>query len=163
MTVPRKSELFQEDLYPDTLGDQPALTADEWIEGRDAEPILISLKDGYRPPESKAAISVTKRSNLLDKMPPKGGKSSTNQQQQQQQSASPVPDKTLQEFADEIRKLKAMIVKHENRIRALEADVALSKAVAATAAAHVDEDGPGGDGLNVISAAAATQLASDEV
>lgn len=87
MTVPRKSELFQEDLYPDTLGDQPALTADEWIEGRDAEPILISLKDGYRPPESKAAISVTKRSNLLDKMPPKGGKSPTNQQQ----SASPVP------------------------------------------------------------------------
>lgn len=149
MTVPRKSELFQEDLYPDTLGDTAALTADEWIEGRDAEPILISLKDGYRPPESKAAISVSKR-NLLDKMPPKGGKSPTNQQQQ---SASPVPDKTLQEFADEIRKLKAMIVKHENRIRALEAEVALNKA-----AAHVDEDGPGGDGLNV-----APQLASDEV
>lgn len=46
-----------------------------------------------------------------------------------------------------------MIVKHENRIRALEADVALSKAQQ-----HVDEDGPGGDGLNV-----APQLASDEV
>lgn len=45
-----------------------------------------------------------------------------------------------------------MIVKHENRIRALEAEVALSKAQ------HVDEDGPGGDGLNV-----APQLASDEV
>lgn len=157
MTVPRKSELFQEDLYPDTIGDQFALTADEWIEGRDAEPILISLKDGYRPPESKAAISVSKRSNLLDKIPPKGSKSPTNQQQQ---SASPVPDKTLQEFADEIRKLKAMIVKHENRIRALEADVALSKATAAAAIAHVDEDGSGGDGLNVVPP---PQLASDEV
>lgn len=57
-----------------------------------------------------------------------------------------------------------MIVKHENRIRALEADVALSKATAAaaavtTTAAHVDEDGPGGDGLNVV----APQLAADEV
>lgn len=29
----------------------------------------------------------------------------------------------MQEFAEEIRKLKAVIVKHENRIRALEAQV----------------------------------------
>lgn len=58
----------------------------------------------------------------------------------------------MQEFADEIRKLKAMIVKHENRIRALEAEVALSKA-------NADEDGSGGDGLNAGHAA----LGDDEV
>lgn len=144
MTVPRKSELFQEDLYPDTLGDTAAISADEWIGGTDAEPLLISLKDGYKPPESKSSLSVSKRSNVLDKMPPKGGKSPTNQ-------TSPVSDKTLQEFADEIRKLKAMIVKHENRIRALEAAAALNKT-------HADEDGAGGDGLN-----AQPSLASDEV
>lgn len=46
MTVPRKSELFQEDLYPDTLSDEAALSAEEWVEGKDAEPILISLKVG---------------------------------------------------------------------------------------------------------------------
>lgn len=44
MTVPRRSELFQEDLYPDTLGDEAAQTAEEWLEGAEAEPILISLK-----------------------------------------------------------------------------------------------------------------------
>lgn len=44
MTVPRRSELFQEDLYPDTLSDESAITAEEWIEGQDAEPILVSLK-----------------------------------------------------------------------------------------------------------------------
>lgn len=44
MTVPRRSELFQEDLYPDTLSDESATTAEEWIEGTDAEPILVSLK-----------------------------------------------------------------------------------------------------------------------
>lgn len=44
MTVPRRSELFQEDLYPDTLSDESANTAEEWIEGADAEPILVSLK-----------------------------------------------------------------------------------------------------------------------
>lgn len=74
MTVPRKSELFQEDLYPDTIGDTSALSAEEWMEGKDAEPILISLKDGYKPPESKASMVVKKRSNLLDKKPPKDSK-----------------------------------------------------------------------------------------
>jgi len=49
MTVPRKSELFQDDLYPDTPGDAPALTAEEWIAGKNATPIYISLKDGYKP------------------------------------------------------------------------------------------------------------------
>lgn len=74
-TVPRKSELFQEDLYPDTLGDTASLTADEWIEGKDAEPLLISLKDGYKPAESKTPIPMGKR-NVLDKTPLKGDKTS---------------------------------------------------------------------------------------
>ncbi|VEL29224.1 unnamed protein product [Protopolystoma xenopodis] len=42
-TVPRKSGLFQEDLYPDTAGDTPSLTAEEWATGKDANPILVSL------------------------------------------------------------------------------------------------------------------------
>nr|CAI5821791.1 unnamed protein product [Callosobruchus analis] len=70
-------------------------------------------------------------------------------------------EKTLQEFADEIRKLKAMIVKHENRIRALEAEAALNKAQQqhVTSAAAQDEDGAGGgDGLN----AQPQQMAADE-
>lgn len=47
MTVPRRSELFQEDLYPDTLSDEAAITAEEWIEGSDGEPILVSLKVSF--------------------------------------------------------------------------------------------------------------------
>lgn len=41
-----QSELFQDDLFPDTQGDEPSLTADEWLEGKDADPKLISLKPG---------------------------------------------------------------------------------------------------------------------
>ncbi|KAM3187501.1 hypothetical protein ACTXT7_002146 [Hymenolepis weldensis] len=41
-TVPRKSVLYQDDLYPDTVGDVPALSADEWMSGKDADPILMS-------------------------------------------------------------------------------------------------------------------------
>uniref|UniRef100_A0AAX7VEJ8 Coronin n=1 Tax=Astatotilapia calliptera TaxID=8154 RepID=A0AAX7VEJ8_ASTCA len=47
MTVPRKSDLFQEDLYPDTVGPEPSAEADEWFEGKEAPPNLISLKDGF--------------------------------------------------------------------------------------------------------------------
>lgn len=39
----QKSELFQDDLYPETPGDTPALTAEEWISGEDSEPILVRL------------------------------------------------------------------------------------------------------------------------
>lgn len=50
-----------------------------------------------------------------------------------------------------------MIVKHENRIRALEAEVALSKAQQSNTVDD-DTDGAGGDGLG-----APPVLASDEV
>lgn len=53
MTVPRKSDLFQDDLYPDTAGVEPALLAEEWIAGQDAPPLLVSLKGGYSAPPSK--------------------------------------------------------------------------------------------------------------
>lgn len=48
MTVPRKSELFQEDLYPDTASLQPAiLDGEEWFRGRDADPINMSLREVF--------------------------------------------------------------------------------------------------------------------
>ena len=43
-TVPRKSEMFQADLYPDTAANRPALEADEWQEGKDADPIMVSCR-----------------------------------------------------------------------------------------------------------------------
>lgn len=65
-----QSDLFQDDLYPDTPGPEPALEADEWLSGQDAEPVLISLRDGYVPPKHRE-LRVTKR-NILDARPPSG-------------------------------------------------------------------------------------------
>lgn len=65
-----QSDLFQDDLYPDTPGPEPALEADEWLSGQDAEPVLISLRDGYVPPKHRE-LRVTKR-NILDTRPPTG-------------------------------------------------------------------------------------------
>ena len=45
--VPRKSELFQEDLYPETQADIPAITAEEWwTQKKNADPVLMSMADG---------------------------------------------------------------------------------------------------------------------
>lgn len=41
-----QSDQFQEDLYPDTIGTCPALSARDWISGINSPPILISLKTG---------------------------------------------------------------------------------------------------------------------
>ncbi|XP_063978268.1 coronin-2B-like isoform X2 [Diachasmimorpha longicaudata] len=68
MIVPRKSDQFQEDLYPDTVGTTPALSAKDWISGINSPPLLISLKTGggitthkpqvYKPPQSIPAADV---------------------------------------------------------------------------------------------------------
>lgn len=42
-----QSDLFQEDLYPNTIGPEPSVEANEWFAGKDAPPVLISLKDGF--------------------------------------------------------------------------------------------------------------------
>jgi len=45
--VPRKSDIFQDDIFPDTFSGEPALTADEWLGGQDAEPKTMSLAGGF--------------------------------------------------------------------------------------------------------------------
>lgn len=56
MQVPRKSDLFQDDLFPDTPGEEPALSAAEWLSGKNATPKLVSLESGYVPPAHKEMV-----------------------------------------------------------------------------------------------------------
>jgi len=71
MIVPRKSESFQDDIYPETAAPTPALTAEEWLAGKNASPVLLSMKTGsqtrtYKPvvyKPSEQAIVVSDRSN----------------------------------------------------------------------------------------------------
>ncbi|KAM4753057.1 coronin-2A isoform 2-T4 [Cyanocitta cristata] len=46
MIVPRRSESYQEDIYPLTAAAQPALTAQQWLNGINKGPLLVSLKPG---------------------------------------------------------------------------------------------------------------------
>ncbi|KAM6169334.1 coronin-2A [Rhynchocyon petersi] len=72
MIVPRRSESYQEDIYPPTAGTQPSLTAKEWLSGINREPLLVSLRPGaellsprLQPPEKLLSSSVTPASPKL--------------------------------------------------------------------------------------------------
>jgi len=46
MIVPRKTDRFHDDLYPETAAPIPSLTAKQWIKGANASPVLMSMKTG---------------------------------------------------------------------------------------------------------------------
>ncbi|XP_027893406.1 coronin-2B-like [Xiphophorus couchianus] len=61
MIIPRKqSEVFHEDLYPMTAGNQPALTAQEWLLGINRGPVLMSLRPEARVENPYAEIPADK-------------------------------------------------------------------------------------------------------
>ncbi|XP_034044131.1 coronin-2A isoform X2 [Thalassophryne amazonica] len=67
MIVPRRSESYQEDIYPMTAGNKPALTAEEWLSGINKDPVLMSLKPGSQILDSYSELSLGKGlGNLLD-------------------------------------------------------------------------------------------------
>ncbi|XP_077097983.1 coronin-2B [Siphateles boraxobius] len=54
--VPRtRSEGFQEDIYPVTAANEPALTADQWLMGQNKGPLLMSLRPGAKALDSTEA------------------------------------------------------------------------------------------------------------
>ena len=62
--VPRRSEMFQSDIYPPTTGLRPGTTADEWFGGKTAVPPKISLESVYdgEAPKEVPAESIPKPS-----------------------------------------------------------------------------------------------------
>ncbi|NXL77459.1 CORO6 protein, partial [Leptocoma aspasia] len=111
LSIPQ-SDLFQDDLYPDTPGPEPALEADEWLSGKDAEPILISLRDGYVPIKNRE-LKVVKK-NILDSKPPPGPR------RRHSTCDSDFSQPALEEVLEEIRALKETVQAQEKRISDLE-------------------------------------------
>jgi len=54
--VPRKSEMFQTDLFPDTNAGRPVMTADEWLGGANKSPLKKSMKPGAAGPTGGVAV-----------------------------------------------------------------------------------------------------------
>jgi hypothetical protein len=59
MTVPRKSDMFQKDIFPPVPAGKPAMTADEWLSGTTKPPVMVEFtKDGLKdckPGEGQAS------------------------------------------------------------------------------------------------------------
>ncbi|KAF7728316.1 Coronin-like protein crn1 [Apophysomyces ossiformis] len=56
-TVPRKSDAFQADIFPPAIGDEPALTADEWFGGKNADPKTVDLEAGFTVKAKKEFVA----------------------------------------------------------------------------------------------------------
>jgi coronin-1B/1C/6 len=57
--VPRKSEMFQGDIFPDTYAGRPVMTADEWAAGTNKSPLKKSMRPGAAAPDSKIAAATS--------------------------------------------------------------------------------------------------------
>lgn len=124
MTVPRKSDLFQDDLYPDTAGPEAALEAEDWVSGQDADPILISLREAYVPSKQRD-LKVSRRNVLSDSRPA----SSSRPGAATATAIIDVPSGTfagagesgkLEEVMQELRTLRVLVKEQGERISRLE-------------------------------------------
>ncbi|XP_022108881.1 coronin-1A-like [Acanthaster planci] len=125
MTVPRKSETFQEDIFPDTPGDEPSMTAEEFQSGKNKDPILMSLKSGYKPKEkSVRAGGIMKKvdggSQLGSKMQSKGLSGDKSGSGAGQSTATGAASTELSALKDEVNSLKATVESQQAKIEALE-------------------------------------------
>ncbi|CAH2293646.1 coronin-2A isoform X1 [Pelobates cultripes] len=57
MIVPRRSESYQDDIYPMTAGTKPSLTAHEWLSGINRGPIVVSLRPGSKSLSSQVEFT----------------------------------------------------------------------------------------------------------
>ncbi|XP_016409006.1 uncharacterized protein LOC107740952 isoform X1 [Sinocyclocheilus rhinocerous] len=122
MTVPRKSDLFQDDLYPDTAGPDPALETEEWFEGKNGEPILISLKHGYVPGKNRD-LKVVKK-NVLDNKAPKKVEEPATPQKPASPQLTRKNEVKLEELLREVKSLRDLVTLQDRRIAKLEEQVA---------------------------------------
>ncbi|XP_043571464.1 coronin-1C isoform X2 [Chiloscyllium plagiosum] len=120
MTVPRKSDLYQDDLYPDTPGPEAALEAEEWFEGQTKDPILVSLKDGYVPGKNR---EFKVQRNRLDK-PAQNKKTESGSTPMKGPSVNANSESKLDELFQEVKTLKATVASQNERIANLENQMA---------------------------------------
>lgn len=83
--VPRRAEVFQEDIYPPTVGIKPAMTAGEWFKGKEGLPPKIDLASLYAGEEPAEVPADYKTTAAAEPPPPKASSPV-------KQAALPVPE-----------------------------------------------------------------------
>jgi len=99
--VPRKSDIFQDDIYPDTFGGEPSETAADFFAGKNAKPKLISLKGGFVAKEKAADFNPTV-------------------QQQEAPMTESEMKKKIEDLGKRVAYLESELIKRDARIKELE-------------------------------------------
>jgi len=98
--VPRKSDIFQDDLYPECFSGEYSLTSDEWLSGKNAEQKTRSLAPGFV--QKKVANDFNPEKQAEDK---------------------PLSEKELKEEVEKLHKrvayLEAELIKRDAKIKEL--------------------------------------------
>lgn len=66
--LPLQSDLFQDDIYPPCVSTEPALSMDEWVAGKNAEPNRMNMETLY---VGGTAAPAAKKSSKLGRAQPK--------------------------------------------------------------------------------------------
>lgn len=120
MVVPRKSDCFQQDIYPKVPGDAPSLLAEQWFGGENADPLLISLKDGFVATKKEFSVQVVNNAeeNIF----------AVGMQTAPQREAD--LKKSFYQQQDELQQLRELLKGKELKIKQLEYEnIALKKRV----------------------------------
>ena len=65
MTMTCKSDFFQDDLYLETPGDIPTVSAEEWFDGKNDTPNLISLRDHHKSAVKTGGAKSATKPNII--------------------------------------------------------------------------------------------------
>jgi len=117
MRVPRKSELFQADIFPPFESDEPALTGEEWLEGKNSKPNLCDWRPVFDAYKKGGSIEKKLEKTVQIKTVQRANNNFSTQ-------AKPVIDQAkLDEILDDIKKLKATVRKQNKRLQRVEKTV----------------------------------------
>lgn len=67
--VPRRAEVFQDDIFPPVVGSKPAMSAKEWLDGKEGVPPKIDLASVYAG-EEPAEVAADYKSTVRAQSPP---------------------------------------------------------------------------------------------
>jgi len=127
-TVPRKSEIFQADLYPDTQSGAAAVTAEEWWGGKDSTPALMQVTEemgkGAGNVGEELVVERVSKPNILNRTSVQ--RTPTASVDMDKITATLMAEvekkmgKKVEELEKEVERLKTTVSDYEQRIKTLE-------------------------------------------
>jgi len=121
--VPRKSELFQHELFPDTNSGEPSITAEEWVGGKNAPPKLMPCEPLFHGKGSSKTTPKKKTAGLggLKKAGGGAAKKPTPGAAKEEEVDVPKLLATVKSLTEKVSSLEKTTAELTKRVESLEA------------------------------------------